>query len=130
VLICAREQAKVDQAVAQIAQSGGGEIAGIAGDVGRFADVQRIFEEADKRFEGLDILINNAGFGIFHPTAEITVEDWDQLIATNLSGAFYCSKEALARFQKSGGGQIINLSSLAGKNPFAGGAAYNASKLG
>jgi NAD(P)-dependent dehydrogenase (short-subunit alcohol dehydrogenase family) len=130
VLICAREQAKVDEAVAQIAGTEGGTIAGIGADVSRFEDVQRIFQEADRQFEGLDILINNAGFGVFHPTAEITVEDWDQLIATNLSGAFYCSKEALARFKQSGGGQIVNLSSLAGKNPFAGGAAYNASKFG
>jgi len=130
VLICAREQKKVDGAVAEIAEGEGGKIAGISADVSQFDDVQRIFQEADKLFGGLDILINNAGFGVFHPTAEITVEDWDKLIATNLSGAFYCSKEALARFKQSGGGQIVNLSSLAGKNPFAGGAAYNASKFG
>jgi NADP-dependent 3-hydroxy acid dehydrogenase YdfG len=102
----------------------------VAADVSRFQDVQHLFQEADRRFSGLDILINNAGFGIFHPTAEITVSDWDQLIATNLSGAFYCSKEGLARFKLSGGGHIVNLSSLAGRNPFAGGAAYNASKFG
>jgi len=130
VLICAREQKKVDEAAAEISGGEGGKIAGISADVSRFEDVQRIFQEADTLFGGLDILINNAGFGVFHPTAEITVEDWDKLIATNLSGAFYCSKEALARFKQSGGGQIVNLSSLAGKNPFAGGAAYNASKFG
>jgi NAD(P)-dependent dehydrogenase (short-subunit alcohol dehydrogenase family) len=130
VLICARDQKKVDEAVAQIAATGSGQVCGVAADVSRFEDVQRMFQQADKQWGGLDVLINNAGFGVFHPTAEITVADWDQLIATNLSGSFYCSKEALARFKQNGGGQIINLSSLAGKNPFAGGAAYNASKFG
>jgi 3-oxoacyl-[acyl-carrier protein] reductase len=52
------------------------------------------------------------------------------VIATNLSGAFYCSREAIQRFELSRGGSIINISSLAGRNPFAGGAAYNASKFG
>jgi NAD(P)-dependent dehydrogenase (short-subunit alcohol dehydrogenase family) len=130
VLICARDQKKVDEAVAQIAPTGSGQVSGVAADVSRFEDVQRMFQQADKQLGGLDILVNNAGFGVFHPTAEISVSDWDQLIATNLSGSFYCSKEALQRFKQSGGGQIINLSSLAGKNPFAGGAAYNASKFG
>ncbi|HVW07951.1 MAG TPA: SDR family NAD(P)-dependent oxidoreductase, partial [Bryobacteraceae bacterium] len=59
-----------------------------------------------------------------------TVEEWDLTIRTNLNGAFYASREALARFRKRGAGYIINVSSLAGKNPFAGGAAYNGSKFG
>jgi NAD(P)-dependent dehydrogenase (short-subunit alcohol dehydrogenase family) len=130
VLICGREQKTVDLAVAEIKRQGTGEIFGVTADVGHYPDVQRLFASADKDLGGLDILINNAGFGSFHPTADIGVEDWDKLIATNLSGAFYCSKEALARFKKTAGGQIINLSSLAGKNAFAGGAAYNASKFG
>jgi NAD(P)-dependent dehydrogenase (short-subunit alcohol dehydrogenase family) len=130
VLICAREQKTVDEAAAQVRGTEGGEIAGMAADVSRFDEVEHLFQEADRLWNGLDILINNAGFGLFQPTADISVADWDRLIATNLSGAFYCSKEALARFKQSGGGQIINLSSLAGRNPFAGGAAYNASKFG
>jgi NAD(P)-dependent dehydrogenase (short-subunit alcohol dehydrogenase family) len=131
VLICARDEKTVLHAANTIQQrSGEGTISGVAADVSRYDDVVRLFEAADRQLGGLDILINNAGFGIFRPTAEISVPDWDKLIATNLSGAFYCSKEALARFKKSEGGHIINLSSLAGKNPFAGGAAYNASKFG
>src|SRR5207253_7419621 len=61
---------------------------------------------------------------------EVTVEEWNRVIGTNLSGAFYCSREALARFHIARGGWIINISSLAGKNPFPGGSAYNASKFG
>jgi NADP-dependent 3-hydroxy acid dehydrogenase YdfG len=60
----------------------------------------------------------------------MSVEEWDRTISINLNGAFYCSREALQRFRRRGGGFIINISSLAGKNPFAGGAAYNASKFG
>ena len=78
----------------------------------------------------MDILINNAGIGIFKPTSELTIEDWRKTLDVNLSGTFYCSREALTRMCGNGGGYIVNLSSLAGKNPFAGGAAYNASKFG
>ncbi len=74
--------------------------------------------------------MNNAGVGIFQSAAEMSVEEWDQVIGINLSGAFYCTREALSRFERARGGRIINISSLAGKNPFAGGSAYNASKFG
>ena len=63
-------------------------------------------------------------------TAELTTGDWEKTLATNLSGVFYCCREALARFKNRGRGYIINMGSLAGKNAFAGGAAYNASKFG
>ncbi len=74
--------------------------------------------------------MNNAGIGFFGATADLSIEQWRQTIDTNLSGVFYCSREALHRFRARGAGYIINISSLAGKNPFVGGAAYNASKFG
>jgi NAD(P)-dependent dehydrogenase (short-subunit alcohol dehydrogenase family) len=79
---------------------------------------------------GLDILVNNAGIGIFRPVGELTLEDWRATLDINLTGVFYCCREAIPRLRHSGGGAIVNVSSLAGKNPFAGGAAYNASKFG
>ena len=130
VVICAREEKAIENAVAQVQPTAVGRISGVAADVSKFEDVQNLFAEADRVLGGLDILINNAGFGVFHPTADISVADWDRLIATNLSGSFYCSKESIPRFKANGDGHIINLSSLAGKNAFAGGAAYNASKFG
>ncbi len=130
VFICARNRQEVDAAVAAISASGNTQVFGTAADVSLYSDVERMFNESDSQLGGLDILVNNAGFGIFCPTSDIAVSDWDRLIATNLSGAFYCSKQALMRFKQSGSGHIINLSSLAGKNPFAGAAAYNASKFG
>jgi NAD(P)-dependent dehydrogenase (short-subunit alcohol dehydrogenase family) len=78
----------------------------------------------------LDFLINNAGIGVFKSVADLTPEDWRRTIDLNLSGVYYCSHEALPRMRKRGGGYIINIGSLAGKNAFAGGAAYNASKFG
>jgi 3-oxoacyl-[acyl-carrier protein] reductase len=74
--------------------------------------------------------VNNAGVGAFGAIGELEVQRWDQVIETNLSGVFYCCHEALPHLRKSGDAWIINIASLAGKNPFAGGAAYNASKFG
>jgi NAD(P)-dependent dehydrogenase (short-subunit alcohol dehydrogenase family) len=131
VAICSRSQQQLQQAVASLSKvEGGSKAVGHVADVGDAEDVARLFEFAGKELGGLDILINNAGVGIFRPAAELSVEEWDRLMATNLSGAFYCSREALSRFRESQGGWIINISSLAGKNPFSGGAAYNASKFG
>jgi 3-oxoacyl-[acyl-carrier protein] reductase len=88
------------------------------------------FQFVDSELGGLDILVNNAGIGVFKSTAELSVDDWTKTLETNLSGAFYCSKEAVPRMRNRGAGYVINIGSLAGKNAFAGGAAYNASKFG
>jgi 3-oxoacyl-[acyl-carrier protein] reductase len=131
VVICARGSKALDQALAELHKGDGGEVAGRTADVSNSDQVAQLFDFVDKQFGGLDILVNNAGIGVFRASSELKVEEWNRVIGTNLSGAFYCSREALERFQKSGaGGSIINISSLAGKNPFAGGAAYNASKFG
>ncbi len=85
---------------------------------------------AADRFGGLDILVNNAGVGVFKPVDQLTVEEWDTTIATNLSGVFYCCHEAIPLMRQRGGGYIFNISSLAGVNPMPSGSAYNASKFG
>jgi len=129
VAICGRSQDGVDRATRDLAAQTGGEIAGWAADVSRLEDVKSLFRNLQARFDVLDILVNNAGVGIFRSVSELTPEEWRRVIDLNLNGAFYCSREALERFQ-SRGGYIINIGSLAGKNAFAGGAAYNASKFG
>jgi NAD(P)-dependent dehydrogenase (short-subunit alcohol dehydrogenase family) len=78
----------------------------------------------------VDCLVNNAGWGVFAPVDEIEPDDWRGILDTNLSGAFYCTRAFAPAMKKRGGGWIFNVASLAGKNPFAGGAAYNASKFG
>jgi NAD(P)-dependent dehydrogenase (short-subunit alcohol dehydrogenase family) len=130
VAICGRSEASVAQAVEELARASGGRVAGQAADVGRPEQVEAFFRFVDEAQGGLDILVNNAGIGLFRPLAEMSVEDWQRTIDTNLSGAFYCAREAVPRLRKRGGGFVINISSLAGKNAIAGGAAYNASKFG
>jgi 3-oxoacyl-[acyl-carrier protein] reductase len=131
VVICSRGKTHVQEAVERLRKSAPrGKVAGETADVSRSEDVSRLFEFVDRQLNGLDILVNNAGFGLFRAVGEMTIEEWDRVIGTNLSGAFYCTREAIHRFEQSRGGSIINISSLAGKNPFAGGGAYNASKFG
>ena len=107
-----------------------GRVFGEPADVTEVAQVSSFFRAVDEQFGGLDILVNNAGEGVFRKVAEMTPEEWRRNIDLNLNGPFYCSREALSRFQKRGGGFIVNISSLAGKNAFSGGAGYNASKFG
>ena len=126
--ICGRSQKSVDRAVSELASRG--QVIGQSADVRNADEVSRFFRFVDEKFAGLDILINNAGVGVFRSVADLSIEDWRSTVETNLSGVFYCCHEALPRMRKRGGGYVINISSLAGKNPFAGGAAYNASKFG
>jgi NAD(P)-dependent dehydrogenase (short-subunit alcohol dehydrogenase family) len=129
VAICGRTREAVDRAVRGL-QGRGGKIFGHPADVTDPAQVRTFFQAVDGAFGGLDILVNNAGAGVFRKVAEMTVEDWHRNIDLNLNGPFYCSHEALERFGRRGGGFVINISSLAGKNAFSGGAGYNASKFG
>ena len=78
----------------------------------------------------LDVLVNNAGLGRFAPVDEISGDDFREVIETNLLGAFYAIRAAAPAMKQRGEGWIFNIASLAAKNAFAGGAAYNASKFG
>lgn len=127
VAICGRTAESTSRAVEAMKPLG--KVFGHAADVARLEQVREFFQAVDREFPRLDILVNNAGLGIFRKVGEMTPEDWHRNIDLNLNGAFYCSHEALARFGVAGG-FIVNISSLAAKNAFSGGAAYNASKAG
>ncbi|RIH86013.1 putative oxidoreductase [Meiothermus luteus] len=99
-------------------------------DVTRYEEVERAVAQLEAHFGGLDYLINNAGIGIFKPVHELSLQEWRQVIDTNLTGPFYAIKAAVPAMLRRGGGHIINIGSMAGKSAFAGGAAYNASKFG
>jgi len=99
-------------------------------DVRRYADVETAIGAAVQRFGGLDILVNNAGVGVFADVTAMTPVQWADVIETNLTGVFNACHVALPHMQRRGSGFIINISSLSGKNPFAGAAAYCASKAG
>lgn len=130
VAICGRDNTRVENVVTRVTKMSKSKVVGKAADVRSSTEVAGFFQYVDRELGGLDILVNNAGVGVFKSTAELTVDEWDRTLETNLSGAFYCSREALPRMRNRGNGYIVNISSLAGKNAFAGGAAYNASKFG
>ena len=126
VVVSARTSADV----ADVAKRLGDHAVGIPCDVADPAACQRLVDQTVERLGRLDVLVNNAGFGIFKPIKEMTVEEWRRQIDVNLGGVFYCSKAALPHLSASGDGFIINIGSLAGRNFFAGGTGYNASKAG
>src|SRR5262249_14044754 len=128
VIICARRQADVDKAVAEVRSQG--RVRGKACDVGRYEEVADLFRLIKTDVGRLDVLVNNAGIGLFQPVDQLPPQGWRQVIDTNLSGVFYCTREAVPLLKAQGRGFIINIGSLAGKNAMAGGAAYNASKFG
>lgn len=130
VAICGRSEETVKSAVSQLTNKAKSKVVGKVADVRSNTEVADLFTWIDRELGNLDIVVNNAGLGVFKSTAELSVEDWQKTVETNLSGVFYCCREALPRLKQRGGGYIINISSLAGKNAFAGGAAYNASKFG
>ena len=126
-----RALADAGASVVSTSRSGGGggaNVREVKADVRKPEDAVRAVDEAVTTFGGLDILINNAGVGWFAPVADMTVDDWHKVIDTNVSGVFYYCHAAIPHLRKRGGGWIINISSLAAKNPFVGGAAYSASK--
>lgn len=130
VAICGRNERELERAVTELKTKSKSKVVGAPADVSDSSQVSRFFEFVDSELGALDILVNNAGVGKFRSVADMTVEEWHSMIDTNLNGVFYCCHEALPRLKKRHGGYIVNISSLAGKNPFGGGAAYNASKFG
>jgi NAD(P)-dependent dehydrogenase (short-subunit alcohol dehydrogenase family) len=130
VVVCARKAAEVDRAVGALGDAGAGRVIGQVCDVGEYEQVKALIERAVGEFGGLDVLVNNAGVGAYSPMDEMEVDVWRSILRTNLDGAFYASREAIPHLKRRGGGWIVNIGSLAGKNPMPGGAAYNASKFG
>lgn len=130
VIISARNKDEINQTVSDLNELGPGRCAGFACDVRSEPNVKHLFANVVKILSGLDILVNNAGIGIFESVESTSGDDFRAVIETNLCGVFYCCHEAIPLMKKRGGGYIINLSSLAGANPHARMAAYNASKFG
>jgi len=126
VALTSRSRERAERAAGEI----GTPAQGFGCDVRDEAQVAGLFQQVVRSCGGVDILVNNAGIGVFGPVAEMRPEDWRAVIETNLSGVFYCCREAIPLMRRRGGGYIFNISSLAGRNAFPNGAAYNASKFG
>jgi 3-oxoacyl-[acyl-carrier protein] reductase len=102
----------------------------VPADLRNSDEAAKAVDETVAHFGGLDVLVNNAGVGTFANVADMSVADWQRIVDTNLSAVFYCCHAAIPHMRRRGGGWIINISSLASKNAFVGGAAYCASKAG
>ena len=126
VTITGRSERDLQHAAASL--QAGDKLHAVSADVRDEAAARRIVADTVARFGGVDILVNNAGVGRFANVVDMTAEAWREVIDTNLTGVFYCTHAALPELRRRGGGYIINISSLAGKNAFTGGAAYCASK--
>jgi NAD(P)-dependent dehydrogenase (short-subunit alcohol dehydrogenase family) len=108
--------------------SGAAAVLPIRADARRHDQVEQAIDTAVRHFGGLDVLVNNAGIGVFRSVADMSVEEWHRVIETNVNGVFYSCHAALPHLRTRGGGWIINISSLASVNSFPAAAAYCASK--
>lgn len=130
VAITGRDEPSLDRASRRLSGDGADAVEAVHADVRDYGDVQRTVDSVVGRFGGLDVLVNNAGIGIFSHVADMTPEQWAATLDTNLTGVYNCCHLAIPHLRARGGGYIINISSLAGKNAFVGAAAYCASKAG
>jgi NAD(P)-dependent dehydrogenase (short-subunit alcohol dehydrogenase family) len=129
VAVAARTRAEVE-AVAELVRGKGGKAAAVAADVSRSEDVGRMFGEARGAFGAVDILVNGAGVAPSALLAKTSDELWRSAIETNLSGVFYCIREAIGPMAEGGWGRIVSIASIAGKTGYPYIAAYAASKHG
>ncbi len=132
VAIAARSEDEVNVRAEDLAARARGEarVSGIRCDVRDPRQCADLVERAVEALGGLDVLVNNAGIGRFEPVEEMDPETWDAVIGTNLDAVFYCTHAAIPHLRRSDDAWVINMGSLAGKNAFPKGAAYNASKFG
>jgi 3-oxoacyl-[acyl-carrier protein] reductase len=127
VALAAREKNALDATAEELRREGLGVLPVVA-DVGNSQHVQTLVETTAREFGGISLLVNNAGIGIFRPLEEMAVEDFDRMWQTNVRGVFLMTRGVLPYIVKRGGGHIVNIASLAGKNSFAGGTGYCATK--
>jgi len=127
--LCARDAGRLENAEAELRQAGCRTLA-VPTDVTDAAAVDALVQQVIGTLGGIDILVNNAGVGVFAPLHELREDEWDRVMNTNLKGVYLCSRAVAPQMMRRHGGHIINISSLAGKNAFAKGGVYCASKWG
>lgn len=129
VAICGRDAQALAAVEAELKKIGSHVYSQIA-DVSRSADVTALVDKTEAALGPISILVNNAGIGLFGPAHEKSEADWDRVLDTNLKSVFLVSRAVAPSMIRRGAGDIINISSLAGRNAFAGGGIYCASKWG
>jgi len=129
-VVCGRKLSALKQTAEAIVR-GGGRCEALECDVCELPAVEAMARRVEQTFGHVDILVNNAGIGGFGgPLHQLPPEQWDAVLNTNLRGVYYCIRAFAPTMMRAGGGHIVNISSLAGKNALPGGAAYAASKWG
>lgn len=129
LMLAARDQLRL-QRVAEEARQYSVEADSVSADMRDEAQIKNMIEAALKRFGRLDILVNNAGLGYFKPVSDLSTAEWDEMFGVNLRGVFLATREALPHLREAGESFVVNVASLAGKNTFANGAGYTATKWG
>lgn len=127
VAICARTAETLEAAAVELRETGA-EILPIQADIGQEDEVDSLVRAVNGAWGGTDLLVNNAGIGIFGTFLDLDIDDYDRVFAVNVRGLFLCSRAFAPGMVEQGDGVIVNVASLAGKNAFAGGAIYAASK--
>ncbi len=129
VILVARSRALLAEARQEMAQAGGSIPMAIVCDVSRQEDVERMAATIGSRYDHIDVLINNAGIGIYKTVAAMTGAEMGRQFAVNMHGPFYCSKALLPLLKKSDAGYILNVGSLFGRTAFAESSIYSATKF-
>ncbi len=127
ILAVGRTEAKLEETRRMVSNSPG-RCRTFTADIGRKEDVAGIMQAAVDAYGKVDVLINNAAQAVTAKTADIDLDDFDHMLNTNVAGTFYMCREASLAMKKTGGGIIINISSMAGMEPFPGLVAYGATK--
>ncbi len=130
VFFCGRSPDMLENTQQQLFIRYPGQVASRLCDVRSQSAVEELVAWVEEETGRIDVLVNNAGLGHFGPVDELSGDDFREVIETNLLGAFYAIHAVAPIMKRQGEGWIFNIASLAAKNPFAGGAAYNASKFG
>jgi 3-oxoacyl-[acyl-carrier protein] reductase len=125
--ICSRSTEKVEATLAEL-RAQGVTAAGVAADVAAPDQVRHLVDQVRGTLGEIDVLVNNAGVLIARPIEELTLEDWDVTMATNLRGLYLTTRLVLPGMRARRQGTVVNVASLAGRNGFVGGSAYSASK--
>ncbi len=125
--VCARTPSKVEALLTDLTAAGV-TAAGRTCDVGDPAQVAALVAYVTDRLGPVEVLVNNAGVGVIKPFAELTLAEWDGVMATNLRSLYLVTSAVLPGMRARGRGDVVNISSLAGKRGFPGGTAYAASK--
>jgi 3-oxoacyl-[acyl-carrier protein] reductase len=127
VVLSSRTKSDLDNTAEEVGNAGGNSLV-IPTDVTRLQAVENLVGQTLDSFGRIDVLVNNAGIGVFAPVEELHIADFDKMFNVNMRGVFLCTRTVLPHMKKRKSGAIINISSLAGKNFFKEGAGYAATK--